>query len=218
MSTITTINASDTLANSRAVINTNFSNLNSDKVEDLADLGLTESAANYNTAAQSTAFLVPTGAILPFPASSVPTGWLQCYGQAVSRTTYSALFAVISTTYGVGDNSTTFNLPDLRGRVIAALDNLGSSSANRVTSVNADSLGGVFGAETHTLTSGEIPAHTHPSNVTSTGTGATTNFSVAGGGTVDTSSTAESTGANTGGGGAHNNVQPTMFMSYIIKI
>jgi microcystin-dependent protein len=101
--------------------------------------------------------------------------------------------------------------------VIAALDNLGSSSANRVTSVNADSLGGVFGAETHTLTSGEIPAHTHPSNVTSTGTGATTNFSVAGGGTVDASSTAESTGANTGGGGAHNNVQPTMFMSYIIK-
>jgi hypothetical protein len=76
MSTITTINASDTLANSRAVINTNFSNLNSDKVEDLADLGLTESAANYNTAAQSTAFLVPTGAILPFLVQLTPRSLL----------------------------------------------------------------------------------------------------------------------------------------------
>ena len=62
------------------------------------------------------AHLTPTGVVAPFAGSTEPTGWLLCQGQAVSRTTYAALFAVIGTTYGAGDGSTTFNLPDLRSK------------------------------------------------------------------------------------------------------
>jgi len=63
-------------------------------------------------------FAVPTGVIFPYGAASAPTGFLNCDGSAVSRTTYSALFAVISTSYGVGDGSTTFNLPNTAGRFL----------------------------------------------------------------------------------------------------
>lgn len=76
--------------------------------------------------------LVPVGSILPYGGSSSPNSdWLLCYGQAVSRSTYSTLFAVLGTAYGVGDGSTTFNLPDLRGRVPVGKDNMGGSAANR---------------------------------------------------------------------------------------
>lgn len=63
----------------------------------------------------SSVTLVPTGAIMPFAMNSAPSGWLAANGLAVSRTTYAALFAAIGTTYGAGDGSTTFTLPDLRG-------------------------------------------------------------------------------------------------------
>ena len=72
----------------------------------------------------------PTGCVFSFARSTAPSGWLLCYGQAVSRTTYAALFAVISTTYGVGDGSSTFNLPDLRGRSVAGKDDMGGSAAS----------------------------------------------------------------------------------------
>ena len=61
---------------------------------------------------------LPTGTLAPFAGSTAPTGFLLCQGQAVSRTTYAALFAAIGTTYGAGDGSTTFNLPDGRGRAL----------------------------------------------------------------------------------------------------
>jgi hypothetical protein len=64
-----------------------------------------------------------TGAIVAWPTATAPTGWLECDGAAVSRTTYSALFAIIAETYGDGDASTTFNLPDLRGEFIRGFDN-----------------------------------------------------------------------------------------------
>src|SRR5262245_45971339 len=60
----------------------------------------------------------PIGAVIDYAGASAPSKWLLCYGQAVSRTTYAALFDVLSTTYGVGDGSSTFNVPDLRGRVV----------------------------------------------------------------------------------------------------
>jgi microcystin-dependent protein len=117
---------------------------------------------------------IPAGALMPYAGAAAPTGWLLCDGSAVSRTTYAALFAVLSTTYGVGDGSSTFNLPDLRGRVIAGQDDMGGSSANRLTGlsggVDGDTLGAAGGAESHTLTSAEIPAHTHPATSTSTST------------------------------------------------
>jgi microcystin-dependent protein len=73
-----------------------------------------------------------TGTVLDFAGSAAPSGWMMCYGQAVSRTTYTALFAAIGTTYGAGDGATTFNLPDLRGRIAAGADNMGGAAANRV--------------------------------------------------------------------------------------
>lgn len=165
--------------------------------------------------------LMPSGSVIPYAGTSTPTNWLLCAGQAVSRTTYADLFSAISTTYGVGDGSTTFNLPDLRGRVIAGQDDMGGSSANRLTGltggVDGDVLGGTGGSETHTLATSEMPAHTH---------GGLTNIDPAGGdggSSSDpgldyvTSNGAGTVSGSTGGGGAHNNVQPTLVLNYIIK-
>jgi hypothetical protein len=93
--------------------------------------------------------LLPPGIIMQYAGATAPSAWLVCDGSAVSRATYASLFTAIGTTYGVGDGASTFNIPDLRGRTIAGLDNMGGSSANRVTSVDADSIGGVYGSETH---------------------------------------------------------------------
>lgn len=74
----------------------------------------------------------PSGVVLPYAGAAAPSGWMLCYGQAVSRTTYAALFTAIGTAYGVGDGSTTFNLPDLRGRVPGGKDDMGGSAAGRL--------------------------------------------------------------------------------------
>jgi microcystin-dependent protein len=101
----------------------------------------------------------PTGALTAFAGSDAPTGWLLCYGQALSRATYAALFAVIGTTYGSGNGSTTFNIPDLRGRVPVALDNMGGTDADRLTVANT--LGDFGGEEKHLLIVSEMPSHSH---------------------------------------------------------
>ena len=94
-------------------------------------------------------------------SSSIPAAWYPCFGQAVSRTTYSAAFAALGTTWGSGDGSTTFNLPDLRGRAMYGLDNMGGTPANRVTAgvsgVPGNTLGGSGGSEA-------LQAHTHAVN------------------------------------------------------
>lgn len=115
---------------------------------------------------------VPPGTLAPFagpitvhadattaqPTSNQPpAGWLWCAGQAVSRATYSALFAAIGTTYGAGDGSTTFNVPDLRGRALVGLDNMGGSDAGRIGTANT--LGTAAGS--NTISSSMLPAHTH---------------------------------------------------------
>ncbi|RMG88415.1 MAG: tail fiber protein, partial [Chloroflexi bacterium] len=107
---------------------------------------------------------------------------------------------IIGVTYGSGDGSTTFNLPDLRGRVIAGLDNMGGTSANRVTDASADSIGGAMGAETHTLTASQIPNNA-------------LNLDNQIGG-VSSRGLSGHTGSASQ---AHNNMQPTLFMNYIIK-
>ncbi len=109
---------------------------------------------------------IPVGSVTDFAGSVVPAGWLAAFGQAVSRTgSTTALFAVLGTTYGVGDGSTTFNLPDLRGRVVAGEDDMGGTSANRLTDLadglNGDTLGDTGGSETETLSEAELAAHTH---------------------------------------------------------
>ena len=77
--------------------------------------------------------VVPIGSMMIWTTDTAPGGWLLCYGQAISRTFYVGLFNVIGETYGAGDSSSTFNLPDLRGRFPLGKDNMGGTSANRVT-------------------------------------------------------------------------------------
>lgn len=123
------------------------------------------------TALAALAALLPVGLILPYGGSAAPTGWLLCYGQAVSRTTYSVLFGIISTTYGAGDGSTTFNLPDLRGRAVAGKDDMGGVAANRLTTagsgLNGVALGAAGGGQNQTIGSTNLPAHTHAVSITS---------------------------------------------------
>ena len=162
-------------------------------------------------------YIMPTGAVLPYAGSSAPTGFLLCYGQAISRSTYADLFSAISTTYGTGDGSSTFNVPDLRGRVAAGQDDMGGSSANRLTDqtggLNGDTLGDTGGSETHTLTTAQMPAHTHTVAAQQQVSGDSTNR----GGSGQLGAAATITSSSTGGDGAHNNVQPTIILNYIIR-
>ena len=129
MSTITSLGASDNGAVSRSTINTNLTNLNTDKIETSVLDTDTTLAANsdskvatqkatkaYVDAVAGQTYLVPTGAILPYGGTTAPSNFLLCDGSAVSRSTYADLFAILSTSYGVGDGSLTFNLPNLKGR------------------------------------------------------------------------------------------------------
>lgn len=156
---------------------------------------------------------IKTGIMMLWPTNTAPPGWLLCFGQAVSRTGYAGLFAAIGTTFGVGDGSTTFNLPDYRGRLPLGKDNMGGSSANRVTSAQADSIGGASGAENHTLTAAQTPAHTH-TLVKSTGvTDGDTGIKFESAYVCENFNT-----SSVGSGDAHNNMPPYLTVNYIIKI
>ena len=215
---------------------------------------------------------VPTGTVSAFAGSAAPTGYALCDGSAVNRTAQASLFGVIGTTYGAGDGSTTFNLPDLKGRVVAGLGgslidtsavvngavsnftqvnltgNLGGtivqgmavsgpgigsgitvqivtnqntihlssavtlSDGVRLTFATTESLGDTGGAKTHTLTESEMPSHNHSAALS--GISGTLQFpGVIGGGNKLVSANT----SNTGGDEAHNNVQPTIILNYIIK-
>lgn len=151
--------------------------------------------------------VIPTGSIFTYAGTSAPSGFLLTYGQAVSRATYADLFSLLGTSYGSGDGSTTFNLPDYRGRALIGLDNLGGASANRITDANADSLNNTGGgSETvvptgtvgtsgaTSLSTAQMPAHTHSITV-NTGAGGG-NVPEEGGGGSNVS------GGNTGSNGS----------------
>lgn len=104
------------------------------------------------------------GEMVDYGGSAAPALWLLAYGQAISRTTYASLFGIIGTTFGVGDGTTTFNVPDCRGRVTAGADNMGGVAANRLTTasgMSAGTLGGTGGLETIILTTAQLATHTH---------------------------------------------------------
>jgi microcystin-dependent protein len=247
------------------------------------------------TVATALAALVPSGTINQTARATAPSGYLLCDGSAISRTTYSSLFDAIGTAYGVGDNSTTFNIPNLKGRVPVGFDS---------SQTEFDTLGETGGAKTHTLTTAEMPSHTHVQNshnhtqdshnhtqnshnhsqnshnhgqdshnhsqnahshpvggsgstlflVNGSGTNGNINLALGGGAyasstpqpatatnnattatnqaatatniattatniaTTATNIATTATNQNTGGGGAHNNLQPYVVLNYMIKI
>ncbi len=166
------------------------------------------------------ASISPAGAIQMYAGVTAPTGWLLCDGTSYVKSTYQGLFDVIGTTYGSAD-SAHFNVPDLRGRVpvgVGTGTGGGASGTGLPTggaALTAVARGTWEGEETHTLTTPEMPAHTHT----------LTNFysNTTGGGSV--ASTAYTSGPlsgqlstdSTGGGGAHNTIQPVMGLQFIIK-
>ncbi len=177
---------------------------------------------------------LPAGVMLDYAGSSAPTGYMLCDGSTISRTTYARLFDAIGITWGAGDGSTTFKLPDYRGRVA-----VGAGTGSGLT---ARTLGASSGFETHTLTSAEMPSHTHTqdshnhtqdahSHVVSgrdnSASSSTTmpmmdQFTVADVSVNTSSVTATNqattaTNQNTGGGGSHNNMQPYAVANKIIK-
>lgn len=96
----------------------------------------------------------PPGTLLPFAGVTTPPGFLLCFGQAISRTSFAQLFAALGTTWGTGDGSTTFNLPDFRGRGLAGADNMGGTPAGRLTGYTVGTSGG---NQSSTLVSGNVP-------------------------------------------------------------
>ena len=170
---------------------------------------------------------VPVGAVIDFAGTTPPTGWLFAAGQAVSRVTYAAAFAALGTAYGAGDGSTTFNLPDLRGRVVAGRDNMDGTDAGRLNGFTGTTLGAGVGVQNVTLTIDQMPAHDHPVTDPGHAHGYTVIAAfggiAAGGGygqyAADTNSaTTGVTVGNRGGGAAHGNVQPTLILNKIVRV
>lgn len=162
--------------------------------------------------------LMPVGVVLPYTSSTAPSGWFNCLGQELYRGDYPDLFAVIGTTYGVGNGTTTFNLPNLAGRVV-----VGQGSGVGLTS---RAMGATSGVETHVLNINEIPSHSHTSNAVGSTLGLMTanGLNTAGAG-LDSSAVEPNLYAapaalsidSAGGGAAHNNMQPFTVLNYIIR-
>lgn len=188
-------------------------------------------------------YQIPLGAGLDYWGATAPnTSFALAFGQAVSRSTYATLFALVSTSFGVGDGSTTFNLPDKRGRVSAGADNMGGSGASRLTaasSMGSGSLSQVGGSETSTLITANLPAYTPAGTITNgaISTGITnsvfggttqTGFSLGATAGVSTptaptfsSTQGSTTFAGTAQGGtstAFSNIPPMIVSNYIIRI
>jgi microcystin-dependent protein len=155
----------------------------------------------------------PAGVIEEYSGTALPAGYLWPDGTQVSRTTYARLFAAIGTTFGAGNGTTTFHLPKRNGRVAVCLDNLGGVSANVITGVWADTLGGTFGEESHTPTILEMAAHDHTIDVPQSYAA-----SVGSGGTPSIARIQGTSHTSTEGGGQpFNIVQPSIGMNFIIK-
>lgn len=190
-----------------------------------ASIASTASAASAANAEAS-----PVGHILLWPgvATSAPSKFLFCAGQAVSRTTYAALYAVVGNQYGAGDGTTTFNLPDLRGRVPVGRDNMGGTNAARISAVLSSSTLGAAGGHQNLQTHTHVavvndPGHAHTyallDNALAGAFGpdvlVLTGGTAGGFGTQNAATNILVTNQNSGTGNAQN-VQPSIILNYII--
>lgn len=178
--------------------------------------------------------IFPPGALMPYAGSAAPTGWLLCQGQSLARGEYPALFTAIGTTYGAADGS-HFNVPDMRGRVVAGLD----AGAGRLTSagggIDGSTLGASGGQQNRTLITANLPPYTPAGTITngaitiSHNANSANSSSTTGGGAFGLPATsgasinasqAASTFAGTPQGGSSTPIQtppPTIVLNYIIK-
>jgi len=218
--------------------------MGNNKITGMADPSSAQDATtkSYVDAGLAALTVVPSGSMFIWPTVTSPTGWLICNGSAISRTTYAALFAVIGTTYGVGDSSTTFNLPDLRGRSPFGVS---GSYALASTGGSADSI---VVSHNHTATSTVTsPGHQHfiantdatgaSSSITLTssnylagkngGGGVSESYALQGTGTTSsigltssatTGDTVATTVATNGSSGTGANLSPYLAINFIIKV
>lgn len=180
-----------------------------------------EDIRRWNQGGGSGGDTLPIATIVPYSNDTAPNGWLICDGSEVSRTTYKQLFDIIGVTYGSGDGSTTFNIPNFKGKVLVGKD--GSQT-------EFDTLGETGGEKTHTLTIEEMPNHNHSLNVAANNNSGTLGsgygieldtrglrYALRG---LDNPVAGELTGFGINFSGlsqAHNNLQPYTVVNYIIK-
>lgn len=175
-----------------------------------------------------------TGEVVPFAGTTAPAGALLCYGQAVSRTDYVGLFTVLGTTHGVGNGSTTFNLPDLRGRVAAGKDDMGGSSVARLNTIASTTLGAIGGSQINAAVT-TVSGGTAGSLSVNVGGQQQGDYSLLRGaqgsdgplvpqnGATSTVTASGSTSGSlsvsaSGTSGAFSIIQPTMILNYLIRI
>lgn len=174
---------------------------------------------------------LPVGIISPYAGNTPPNGWLICDGSAINRADYPELFNIIGTTYGSGDGASTFNLPDIKGKVIVGVDN---------SDTDFGTIGKVLGEKTHTLTTEEMPGHSHDggtsdgktafmravvvagdfyarNHVVSNGSGVYKDYGEGSSDFPGANHYHTFTTNSTGGSQAHNNIQPSFVTNYIIK-
>lgn len=165
--------------------------------------------------------LIPPGTIIQSAAVTIPNGWLACDGASLEISEYENLFNTIGFTYGGDGEEGTFNLPDLRGRVVVG--------TGQGSDLSARDLADRGGEEEHVLTTNEMPSHSHDSNANGgSGVGSVGLVRVTGGNTVNNADATEGefdayapplalTINSTGGGLAHNNMQPFVVLHFLIK-
>ncbi len=170
---------------------------------------------------------IPTATIVPWSSASVPTGFLECNGQAVSRSTYSALFAIVGTTYGAGDGSSTFAVPNLQDNVaVGKSNNKALASTGGANTVAVTAAGNIAGSTANaSLSTAQLASHSHMT------TGSGQSNGNANPGPFNSRNVAAST-ANTGSGQGHSHnmsanfsgstanpsvLQPYLTIIYVIK-